>query len=85
MYACVCTVRSCINVIDKVQRQSIVDPAPDFDELAVHHRVCTRLARTVLIINTPNMTVYLVISLPKYCVYTIYIGFWPTLHMQNLQ
>jgi len=34
-------------------------------------------------IYAPNMTVYLVISLPKYRIYTVYIGFWPTLQMKS--
>ena len=32
-------------------------------------------------IYTPYMTVYLVISLPKYRIYTVYIWFWSTLCM----
>ena len=36
------------------------------------------LARTVYI---PFMTVYMVISLPTIQLYTVYIGFWLTLHI----
>jgi len=32
-------------------------------------------------VYTPYMTVYLVVFLPKYRVYTVYIWFWPTLRM----
>ena len=34
-------------------------------------------------INTPYMTVYLVVSLPKKRIYTVYIGFWPAIVMAN--
>jgi len=39
------------------------------------HRVCQNR------IYTPYMTVYTVISLPKYHIHTVYIWSWPTLNM----
>jgi len=45
---------------------------------------CWRNINRVGRIYTPYMTVYLVISLPKNRIYTVYIWFWPTLNINGV-
>ena len=81
MCACVCALRLfwfvliCAQPLREAQAIEAELLAPGLLQKAHMYRVGQNR------IYTPYMTVYLVISLPKYCIYTVYKWFWPTLHM----